>query len=137
MTIDNDDLTIDGIDLMAQILASQQAATTTPDSSQANGAPPAIDMPSTEADGENTVTDHRPAGQTRWSPPVAAPANETTTPTVAGLHRVQVAIIAGVFALGALLGLFAGFGFGDDGKDDGATSGATSGSPSAGEAVGE
>ena len=89
---DIDDLTIDGADLMAQILASLE--------------------PDAPADGEpQTITTHRGhPGRQRWSPAPIDAAPIVSRPKRAGLSPVQLAVIGIVFALGIVLGVLIGMG---------------------------
>ncbi len=87
---DIDDLTIDGADLMAQILASLE--------------------PDDDNDTQTITTRPGHAVGQRWAPTAPAVPPIVSQPKRIGLSSVQLAMIGLVFASGIVLGIFIGMG---------------------------
>lgn len=126
--IDDDDLTIDGADLMAEILAERQ--TPNPQSPTSHAAPSTIDDDPTvtespiatvrlgEDDGRLAACEIEPSDvdrPTRWIPPASVVAVPPAAPAIGG---IQLGIAAALFTLGIALGTAIGFARAEGGTAD-------------------
>lgn len=113
--IDDDDLTIDGADLMAEILADRHVppifeANTVDRSGSEHPTVTESPLAAPSLDGRDERTKPTAAeAPARWSPPVSATPPQPVVPSVGGMGRLQLAIVVAVFALGIAVGTAIGF----------------------------